>query len=107
MMPSGATPRDIFTSPQAHGLEQCSIPVPQIAIDNLRNGMDVSQADVYCFVNDKFSIFATGIWNLIGSLKLTVSTSWCIFEQMKGFPQLEDILTEINMAAWFKLECRY
>jgi len=61
--------------------------------------MDVSQADAYYFMNDKFSIVATGIWDLIGSPKLTVSTGWCIFEQMKGFSQLEDILTEINMAA--------
>ncbi|KAF8589727.1 hypothetical protein K439DRAFT_1246144, partial [Ramaria rubella] len=36
LMPLGAMPWDIFTSPQAYGGEHCSIPVSQDTIDALR-----------------------------------------------------------------------
>ncbi|KAF8579544.1 hypothetical protein K439DRAFT_1524163 [Ramaria rubella] len=43
LMPSGATPQDIFTSPQAYGGERCLIPVPQDAINALRANLPHSR----------------------------------------------------------------
>ncbi|KAF8576012.1 hypothetical protein K439DRAFT_1541744 [Ramaria rubella] len=74
LMPSGATPRDIFTSPQAYGGECCSIPVPQDAIDALQEALQ--------FVDDQFSDIANQVWNHLGSPPCMVSSGWDIFAKM-------------------------
>ncbi|KAF8584361.1 hypothetical protein K439DRAFT_1653235 [Ramaria rubella] len=64
LMPSGATPWDIFTSPQAYG-------VPQDAINALRADLLHSRQEALQFV-----------WNHLRSPPCTVSSGWDIFTKM-------------------------
>ena len=84
-MPSGATPRDVFTSSQAYGGERCSIPVTQDAIDALRADLPVCHDEALRFIDDDFATTAEDIWNHINSPPLTVSNGWEIFTKMLPF----------------------
>ncbi|KAF8506306.1 hypothetical protein JB92DRAFT_2832928 [Gautieria morchelliformis] len=60
LMLSGATPRDVFTSPQAYGGERCSIPVPQDAIDALRKNIPINFDTLFALVTHR--PYHTSLW---------------------------------------------
>ncbi|KAF8508556.1 hypothetical protein JB92DRAFT_2832320 [Gautieria morchelliformis] len=82
LMPSGATPRNIFTSPQAYGGEQCSIPVSQEAIDALRKNIPFNREEALNFCDEDFSAIANGVWSDLNSPPRTVSNGWEVFTKM-------------------------
>ena len=88
-MPSGATPCDIFTSPQVYGGKCCSIPIPQEAVDVLRDDLPVSRDEALHFIDDAVATTLDDIWNSISSPPRTVSNGWEIFTKI--LPHLSNI----------------
>ncbi|KAF8519423.1 hypothetical protein JB92DRAFT_3112377 [Gautieria morchelliformis] len=82
LMPSGATPSNIFTSPQAYGGERCSIPVSQEAIDALRKNIPFNREEALNFCDEDFSAIASGVWSDLNSPPHTVSNGWEVFTKM-------------------------
>ncbi|KAF8513200.1 hypothetical protein JB92DRAFT_3083220 [Gautieria morchelliformis] len=82
LMPSGATPRDVITSPQAYGGEHCSILVPQDAIDALCKNIPINREEALNFCDEHFSNTTDGVWNDLNSPPCTVSNGWEIFTKM-------------------------
>ncbi|KAF8583634.1 hypothetical protein K439DRAFT_1647174 [Ramaria rubella] len=91
LMPSGATPRDIFTSPQAYGGERYSIPRTQEAIDALRAELLLSRQSALQFVDEEFANHACQVWHQLGSPPCSVfSSGWEIFTKMLSiWPEFE------------------
>lgn len=81
-MPSGATPRDIFTSPAKYGGEKCAISIPKAAIDVMRERLPVTREEAFQFVNPEFAAKADEIWNQIGRPVCNLKNAWQIFEMM-------------------------
>ncbi|KAF8511093.1 hypothetical protein JB92DRAFT_3144212 [Gautieria morchelliformis] len=82
LMPSGATPCNIFTSPGAYGGERCSIPVSQEAIDALRKNIPFNHEEALNFCDEDFSAIASGVWSDLNSPPRTVSNGWEVFTKM-------------------------
>ncbi|KAF8519431.1 hypothetical protein JB92DRAFT_3112393 [Gautieria morchelliformis] len=82
LMPSGATPSNIFTSPQAYGGERCSIPVSQEAIDALHKNIPFNREEALNFCDEDFSAIASGVWSDLNSPPHTVSNGWEVFTKM-------------------------
>lgn len=78
-MPSGATPRHIFTCPQHYGGERYSQPVPPEATRVLRKNLSVSREDAFRWVSAEFAEAADQAYKQIGSPHLSIETGWDIF----------------------------
>ncbi|EPQ56805.1 hypothetical protein GLOTRDRAFT_104539 [Gloeophyllum trabeum ATCC 11539] len=89
LMPSGATPTDMFTRPEAYGGQRLSIPVPLDATTRLCASLSHSREDALRWVEDEFEEAAEAVYAQINSPILTLQTAWVIFQQMSP------ILTEM------------
>ncbi|KAI0312081.1 hypothetical protein OF83DRAFT_691512 [Amylostereum chailletii] len=82
-MPSGTTPRDIFTSPQTYGMERAGIPVPREAIQAMRDTFPLTREEAYQWVEPEFSDLVLEAWDEIGAPELTMFNGWDIFQHLE------------------------
>ncbi|KAJ7711343.1 hypothetical protein B0H14DRAFT_3099359 [Mycena olivaceomarginata] len=83
-MPSGHVPSDTFDHPQNFGGLDCRIPVPQVAIDDLRKMItEVGLRDAHLlWYSAEFAELAEYIYMQIGKPTLSLQTAWDVFQQM-------------------------
>lgn len=90
-MPSGATPRHVFTCPEAYGGKRYSQAVPRATLQVLRDNLIETREESLRWVSDEFSSHATNIYVELGSPRLTLESGWDVFSSMA--PLLEDLYT--------------
>jgi hypothetical protein len=83
-MPSGATPTDIFTSPEAYGGRSFAIPVPKEAVEKLRETIGMTREEAFRWpgVDAEFDAAAYRAYAELGSPELTSATAWTVFKSM-------------------------
>lgn len=83
-MPSGATPTDIFTSPEAYGGGSFTIPVPNEAVSQLRSTIGTSRKVVFQWpgVDAEFDRMAYRVYEELGSPELVSTSGWTVFMSM-------------------------
>jgi len=83
-MPSGATPTDIFTSPEAYSGHSFAIPMPKEAVSQLRGtiGMSHEEALGWPGVDAEFDDAAYRAYAALGSPLLTSTSAWNVFKAM-------------------------
>jgi hypothetical protein len=83
-MPSGATPTDIFTSPEAYGGRSFAIPIPKEAVSQLRGTIGMAREEAFQWpgVDMEFDGAASRAYAELGSPELTSASAWDIFKAM-------------------------
>ncbi|KAJ7231516.1 hypothetical protein C8J57DRAFT_1580727 [Mycena rebaudengoi] len=84
-MPSGHVPYDALDHPQNYGGMDCRIPVPQAAVDDLRQMVteDVGPRDAHLsWYSAEFHVLADQVYAEIGRPTLSVDTAWDVFQTM-------------------------
>ncbi|KAF8532661.1 hypothetical protein JB92DRAFT_3080677 [Gautieria morchelliformis] len=82
-MPSGMTPRHIYTCPEEWGAESLTIPLQTDEQD---------EADAFCWVDDDFDQAAQLLYQQLGSPPITALSAWDLFMAM--LPVLQDMYGE-------------
>ena len=102
-MPSGASPRHIFTCPEEWGKEYCGIPLcadgeDQGQLDEMieeyRSSLEYSWHECMQWVDEEFEIAARQVYAEIGEPDLTPLTAWGIFVKM--LPSLKAFFEQSN-----------
>lgn len=88
-MPSGGTPRDFSTRPEAYNGQRLSVPVDYNIVEELRAQLPVSREEAFRWVDDEFAAQADEVYANIGSPPLSLRSGWQIFSQMS--PMLEEV----------------
>lgn len=83
LLPSGATPLDIYENPEAYGYEDLSIPVNSEVVNALRNQLEVTREDAFRFVDDEFKAAAEEVYGELGRPNLAIDQGWAIFSTMR------------------------
>ncbi|KAJ7266195.1 hypothetical protein C8J57DRAFT_1511128 [Mycena rebaudengoi] len=84
-MPSGHIPYDTLDHHQNYGGMDCRLPVPQVAVDDLRQMVtkDVGSRDLHLsWYSAEFHVVADQIYFEIGRPTLNVDTAWDVFQAM-------------------------
>ncbi|KAJ7144010.1 hypothetical protein C8R44DRAFT_827414 [Mycena epipterygia] len=84
-MPSGHVPYDALDHPQNYAGLDCRIPVPQDAVDDLRNMVteDVGPREAHLsWFSREFDDLAHVIYAQIGKPRLSLDTAWNVFRDM-------------------------
>ncbi|THH19591.1 hypothetical protein EW146_g1615 [Bondarzewia mesenterica] len=84
-MPSGHVPAHAFSVPEQYGGVDCIIPVSPAIIEELRQMVtdDVGPREEHLgWVTKEFSVLASRVYHEVGSPKLTLETSWDVFQRM-------------------------
>lgn len=84
LLPSGATPLDVYASPESYGYDDLSIQVDTDVVNSLRKQLDVTREDAFRFVDHEFKAAADEVYSEIGSPVLVLDQGWTIFSSMRG-----------------------
>ncbi|KZV59392.1 hypothetical protein PENSPDRAFT_672386 [Peniophora sp. CONT] len=82
-MPSGATPRDVWLSPDYCGVEHVGFPIPAEVIQAKRDALRLTREEAYCWVGEDFKKVAKAAYHAIGLPVLTISNGWSVFQRME------------------------
>ncbi|KAF8508282.1 hypothetical protein JB92DRAFT_3121039 [Gautieria morchelliformis] len=100
-MPSGMTPRHIYTCPEEWGAESLAIPLQtdeqdeadvEHEIRELRNSLDMPCSEAFRWVDDDFDQAAQLLFQQLGSPPITALSAWDLFMAM--VPVLQDMYGE-------------
>lgn len=83
-MPSGVSPTELFTNPEAYGGQSFAIPVPKHAIPPLRSSISMSREEAFHWpgVDLEFDAAASRAYEELGCPQLTSTTAWTTFMAM-------------------------
>ena len=83
-LPSGSTPTQFFSAPNVYGGEYAFVPIPQEAIDELRQLILVTCDEAFEWVDDDFAAMAESLWDKLGRPERSLISCWDVFTQRIG-----------------------